>query len=77
MAGPAVTPIGVILFILANLYFSYLMFKLYAFITKMKYVESQRRPQTYKVKGIFGESLDMFSDYRKEINEEYSRMKGE
>jgi hypothetical protein len=77
MAGPNVTTFGVILFVAYNLLFSYFMFRVFIFLTRMKKVESIRRPVNGKVKGIFGESLDMFSDYRKEINEEYSKMKGE
>lgn len=77
MAGPAVTPFGVLLFVLANLYFSYLMFKLYRFLTRMKEVEARRRPRQENVKGIFGESLELFSQYRKDINNDYNRMRGE
>jgi hypothetical protein len=77
MDGPNVTTFGVILFVGYNLLFSYFMFRIFIFATKMNKVESQRRPTNKNAKGIFSESVEMFSDYRKEINEEYSKMKGD
>lgn len=61
------------LFVLFNTAFAVMSFRAFAFFTKMKKVEDARRPSA-PTTGMMREFANDFYEYKKNIEEEYSRM---